>query len=244
MTANQIELTVFTKDGGPLTKTIRLGDDGKPISDSTKCKMAKGSARREFVDRVEGLAALIAGLASNQAIALGALRPDLGDRVGVTTKDKLNGEHVDLIARTANDIIYQKNKACFGLFDLDQKGMPPEVRERIKAVGYWKVLVEVLPELSCAARVIRTSTSAGLRRTDTGEVFTGSGGLHAYIIIKDGTDAERLLKTLQDRCWLAGLGWIWVSDLGTTIKEVDHRQHGLGVGAACVRGTASGRITA
>ena len=158
-------MTVFTKDGGPLTKTIRLGDDGKPISDSTKCKMAKGSASRVLVDGVEGLAALIAGLASNQAIALGALRPDLGDRVGVTTKDKLNGERVILIARTANDIIYRKDKACFGLFDLDQKGMPPEVRERIKDVGYWKVLVEVLPELAHAARVIRTSTSSGLRRT-------------------------------------------------------------------------------
>jgi hypothetical protein len=30
----KLELTVFTKDGGPLTKTIRLGIDGKPVSDS------------------------------------------------------------------------------------------------------------------------------------------------------------------------------------------------------------------
>jgi hypothetical protein len=214
-----IELTILTKDGGPLTKTIRLGVDGKPVSDSTQCKMAKGSARREFIDGVEGLAALIAGLASNQALALGVLRPDLGDSVGITTKGKLNGEHADLIARTGKDIIYRKDKACFGLFDLDQKGMPPEVKDRIKAVGYWNILVEVLPELAHAARVIRTSTSAGLMRTDTGEVFTGSGGLHAYIIIMDGTDFERFLKTLQDRCWLAGLGWIWVSDSGQLLMR-------------------------
>jgi hypothetical protein len=50
-------------------------------------------------------------------------------------------------------------------------------------------------------------------------VFAGSGGLHAYIIIMDGTDFERFLKTLQDRCWLAGLGWIWVSDSGQLLKR-------------------------
>ncbi|MGZ3361073.1 MAG: hypothetical protein ACXU84_17235, partial [Xanthobacteraceae bacterium] len=85
--------------------------------------------------------------------------------------------------------------------------------------GYWETLVGVLPELGPAAHVIRKSTSAGLRRTDTGEEITGSGGLHAYIAIKDGTDAERLLKTLHDRCWLKGLGWMWVSQSGQLLQR-------------------------
>ena len=66
---------------------------------------------------------------------------------------------------------------------------------------------------------MRTSTSAGLRCTDTGEEFAGSGGLHAYIAIKDGTDAERFLKTLHERCWLNGLGWMWLNAAGNLLER-------------------------
>ena len=64
-----------------------------------------------------------------------------------------------------------------------------------------------LPEFSTAGHLIRASTSAGLIRTDTGQVFGGSDGLHVYVLIKDGTDAVRFLSALHERCWQAGLGW-------------------------------------
>ena len=130
-----IKLTVFTKaDGGILTKRIRLGDDGKAASDSRECKMARGSARRVQVGGVEQLAELICSLRSDQAIALGVLRPDLSDEVAITTKDKLNGNQVDLIARTASDIIYKKDTASFVLLDFDLKGMPSEVEKTNRGV--------------------------------------------------------------------------------------------------------------
>ena len=51
-------------------------------------------------------------------------------------------------------------------------------------------------------------------RTDTGEKFAGSGGLHVYVTIKDGADAVRFLTTLHARCWLAGFGWMVVGRAG------------------------------
>ena len=58
-----------------------------------------------------------------------------------------------------------------------------------------------------------------MRRIDTGEQFAGSGGLHVYPLIKDGTDFRRFLKSLNDRCWLAGLGWITLSSAGSYLDR-------------------------
>src|SRR5262252_3432871 len=41
-----LEITLFAKDGGPLTKRITLGKDGTPHSDSSACCMAHGEAKR------------------------------------------------------------------------------------------------------------------------------------------------------------------------------------------------------
>ena len=77
------------KTGGPLTKRITLTADGKIASDGSACTMARGRAKRERIDGLGELAALIEGLTSKQAIALGALRDELPDEVGIVTKAAL-----------------------------------------------------------------------------------------------------------------------------------------------------------
>ena len=212
-----VQLTVFTKTKGPLTKRIALAADGSIVSDGSACTMAHGRACRKRIDRIEQLAELINELKSNQAIALGALRSDLPDEVEVATKRKLNGEP-GVIARSTADIIYEKSQPALVLFDLDTKGMPAEVAARL-ASGYWEALTAVAPALGSAARVIRRSTSAGLVNTATGEAFPGSGGLHGYVIANDGADVERFLAALHERCWLAGLGWMVVGKAGQLLER-------------------------
>ena len=140
------------------------------------------------------------------------------------TKEKiaeLNGAaRPDIIARTGANIVYAAGKPALVLLDYDRKGMPPQVAAELKRRGdFWKALVSVLPELADAARVTRLSTSAGLYRNDTGEPLPESGGMHGLVAIEDGTDAERFLKTLHDRCWLAGLGWMMVSANGALLER-------------------------
>ena len=61
---------------------------------------------------------------------------------------------------------------------------------------------------------MRASTSAGIFNRETGERFPGSGGLHVYLFVKDGSDIPRFLEALQKRAWLAGYGWIMVGGRG------------------------------
>jgi hypothetical protein len=206
-----LEITVFSKAGGPLTKEISLAKDGTVISDGSACVMSSGEAERVCVAGVEEFAALIGGLRPNQAIALGTLRGGVGNKVEVVTKIKLNGvAQPNIIARTSADIIY-RTEPTFALLDFDSKGMPAEVKAKIKAVGgFWPALLTVLPALCDVACVTRRSTSAGLIRSDTKKQLPGSDGLHVYVTVQDGTDIERFLKTLHDRCWLAGFGWTMV----------------------------------
>ena len=85
--------------------------------------------------------------------------------------------------------------------------------------GVWPALTSVLPDLATAGRVTRKSTSAGLSRSDTGERLAGSNGEHLYILVTNGADAERFLRTLHDRCWLAGFGWMMVGTGGQLLDR-------------------------
>jgi hypothetical protein len=62
-----VEVTVFTKTNGPLSKHIELSADGKIVNDSSMCGMANGTARRVNIDSVQALAGLISGMHPNEA---------------------------------------------------------------------------------------------------------------------------------------------------------------------------------
>jgi hypothetical protein len=106
------------------------------------------------------------------------------------------------------------------LIDFDQKGMPAHVAERINDLGgVWPALVRVIPALADTSRVLRPSSSAGLQDAQTGARLPGSGGVHVFVGIRDGADAERFLKVLHARCWLAGLGWSMVGAGGQLLDR-------------------------
>jgi len=218
------EITRLASSSGVLTKRISLNGDGSLKSDGSACLMAIGAAERLRLPNVEAFAAAISGLGSSEAIALGSLRDGLPEKVQVTTARKLselNGAAPpDLIARTAGQITYRPSQLSLALIDIDTKGMPQAVADRIaKAGGYWPALTSVVPALADVARVVRTSTSSGITRTHTGEPLKGSNGAHVFLVVKDGADVERFLRTLHDRCWLAGFGWCMVGAGGQLLER-------------------------
>jgi hypothetical protein len=219
-----VAITLFRKKGGPLTKRIRLDSNGHIISDGSECRMSAGTAERMRLDDIAALGKVIEGLQPSEAIALGALAPDLPDQVEVVTKHKfaaINGmPRPDLIARSREAIFYIPDRPVFVLLDHDPKGMPAEIAQWMKANrGFWRTMVLVFPQLQTIARLGRRSTSAGIARKDTGEQFAGSGGVHLYLVIKDGADAIRFLTTLHERLWLAGYGWCVVSKSGQLLER-------------------------
>jgi hypothetical protein len=214
-----MEITGFTNASGPLTKRIWLEPDGALKSDGSACIMTRGHAQRVRVADVGALAGVIEHVRPDQALALGALRHDLPDRVEIVTKKQLatNGS---AIARTSLNISYRKDEPAVALADHDRKGMPQHIAEELhNRGGLWPTLITIVPDLASAAHVTRWSTSSGLFRIDTGEQLAGSGGLHEYIFVKDGSDTERFLKTLHRRCWLAGFGWFIVGAGGQLLER-------------------------
>jgi hypothetical protein len=214
--SSDIEFTVFSKCGGALTKRIELLKDGSLVRDGSECKMSVGWGYRTQIPDLHAFAAKLMQLRSYQAIALGVLRDGLPDKVKVITKEKLNGQ-ANTIARTQDYIVYRENHPALVLLDFDRDGMPRAVAERAK--DFWQALIEVLPALRNAKSLIRPSTSSGLSRSDTGKRFPDSGGWHSYVVARDGTDAERFLATLHDRCWLNGLGWIKLGAAGQKLER-------------------------
>jgi hypothetical protein len=218
------EFTAISKSNGPLTKRIKLSEDGKICHDSSACIMVSGWARRWRSDGVVDFAELINRLDPNEAIALGSLKAELPDEVEIVTKkrlDEINGAAAPkLVARTSSHIQYRAGHPALALIDIDRKGIPPAAEQEVKRLGgFREALLKVLPELRTAASVIRPSTSSGLRRSDTGERLSGSGGAHWFVLVKDGADIERFLKTFHQRCWLHGFGWLEVSASGQLLER-------------------------
>jgi hypothetical protein len=220
-----IEITRLEKVGGPLTKRISLSSDGGLISDGSACLMSRGRAQRVRLALGE-IADLIQSLGSHEAIALGSMRRDLSNYVRVVTQNQLahlNGTKpppANTIARTGDYILYEAERPALALIDVDTKGMPDTIRARIKeAGGLWSALVSVLPEMETTGRIVRRSTSTGIIRTDTGAALPGSNGLHIYLHAQDGADIERFLRTLHERCWLAGYGWHMVGAGGQLLDR-------------------------
>jgi hypothetical protein len=90
-----IEITRFRKEGGPLTKSIRLDHAGHVVSDASACLMATGEAERIQLGGITDLGALIEGFHADEALALGALRQrDLPGHRHLAM-DRNSGQHRD-----------------------------------------------------------------------------------------------------------------------------------------------------
>jgi hypothetical protein len=215
------QITLITKSGAHpiLSKRIYLDADGSVHSDGSQCLMAEGTATRVSAATATELAEHISACGSNQAIALGALKVGCAGPVPVTAPRKLEA-NPGAITRSREFIDYRSGESAWALIDFDKKGMPAAVAANVDAAGgNWKALLTVAPGLARAARVSRSSTSAGLFRIDTGEQMRGSGGVHHYILVKDAGDIERFLQDLHDRCWLHGLGWHLIGAAGQLLER-------------------------
>ena len=79
-----------------------------------------------------------------------------------------------------------------------------------------KALNSVMPE---CARVVRPSTSFGLRNKETGQAFPSAGGLHTYMLLAQQSDAPRFIRALHKRSWLKGHGWGVSSACGSFLER-------------------------
>jgi hypothetical protein len=206
-----------------MTKFIKLGKDGRPVSDGSSCFMVEGTAETVTLNDAAALAAMIGSCRSPQALSLGVVKPEYQNGatpIPVVTKAALATAPPGTIARTKEHFEFPAGQPGPMLLDHDLKGMPAEVAAKIAAAGgYWPALCTVVPEFAGAERVSRASTSAGLSNAKTGEAFPGSGGRHDYVMVEDASDIPRAIRALADRATLMGFGWAWVSAAGAILDR-------------------------
>lgn len=225
------EFTMFVKPpkDGPLSKRIKL-DGRELVSDGSACVMGEGDAVQVKLDGIEDFAKLLNAFSSQHALALGRLpdrvlpatppAPGAAAPVVKVVSERNLGAHPGAIARNKKTLTFAQGEQALALIDYDQKGMPQAVRERIEhAGGVWEALEQATPELKNVARVIRPSTSSGISRSDTGQQFPSSGGVHVYLLVSDGSDIPRFIAALHDAMWLAGLGWYVIAKDGSLLER-------------------------
>ena len=141
---------------------------------------------------------------------LGQLKPEDandGKPVSVITEKKLVSLKTTLKATVARTLNFFAFPATLHLMmvDFDRKGMPPEIAARIDAAGgAEKLLQEIFPELAACGRIIRSSASSGL--SVDGVRVEGSGGIHIYYLVADGSDIPRTIEAMHKRLVNRGLG--------------------------------------
>ena len=162
MSSLALEITVFKKSAGVLSKTIAAAVDGSPVSDGSACRMSSGEAKRmPLPGGAQALAELIDNMASDEALSLGRLVSGVGKSAPVTTVSRLRSAPEGTIARSLDFLEFMENTPAFMLLDIDRKGMPQAVADRIKAAGG---VVPLLTELFPALMKAPASSARRLQR--------------------------------------------------------------------------------
>ena len=175
-------ITRFEKPAsdGPMTKRIWPDVNGELASDGGGGGMWRGKAEVITVEGAAGLAEAIGACKSQQAFAMGIVKPELAgvrDEIRAWgTKKVLTAAPPGTIARKRRNISGSRpdsqarccstttRRGCLG----KRRVEPPPA-----AGGFREAVIDVAPGLAEAAWVVRASTSAGLVDTTDGEGFPG-----------------------------------------------------------------------
>jgi hypothetical protein len=173
----------FTKfanaDNRPLSKGIYLKDGD--VEKESQGSMRRGEAFAMSVSTCAEMATVLDGLKSHEILTLGTIKHR---QVNVITKseyaklleDNPERSH-EFIARSKEHVVFEQGKPSWMLLDIDRKGMPPAVADRIDAAGgVWRLLKQVFPALDGVGYIERASTSSGIYHGLNRTEYPGSGG--------------------------------------------------------------------
>ena len=198
----RFSFSLFTKDGGILTKKISLS--GSQIKkDASQCFLSSGEVETCNLTLAE-FPAFLRRIKPNQAIANGICKADTSRVVS----GKQYNSQPNTITRGLENFKYPKGPGI-GLLDIDMpEGSTLTVKEIID------MLAGIFSEFAKAGFASSPSTSSCIYNKE-GEQLRGEGsGRHIYIVARNASDLPRFGKVLFKRAWLNGHGFITISKSG------------------------------
>lgn len=191
-----MKLTIITNGDGLLTK--RITHDGGKLHKETFANIQHGTAKRIECNSFGELRTVFEGLRHDQAIVHCPHNHEY-DLVPLTTKAKVgNGK----IARSNEFFDYAQGESVPMSFDYDGD-------ERITRDQWLENAKRVCAAFENVGVVVMPSSSGSIYKD--GELVGDSTGMRIIVGVQDASDIPRASKALAARCWLAGLGNIFIS---------------------------------
>ncbi len=216
---DRFEITLVASSRGDVSKTISLGPDGQLVAVSGDSRIPFGSMHRWRLPSLAHFGRKIDKLHGSWAIALGQMRADLPKKAPLVVKEMLP-ESPGHVARSRQYLVSEEGQRGLLLLDHDTKKQPPSIGRRLLELGGFGAALALLdPQLAHVGYVERRSTSSGVYNAITGERFPDSGGLHRYLLAKDGADRQRYLNLLAQIGWLHGLSYYYIGEAGQLLER-------------------------
>jgi hypothetical protein len=190
----------------PVTKRLRLADDGSIEKTSTASMLYDGAITRlectpaEFIRTLQSIGA-------NDCLSYGIPVNAQATQVTTQRKFKAAGQPVHMAPRTAEAMAWPRGPGVM-LIDYDPEDIalsPQQLRG---------ALYQCCPALQDSAHVWAASTSSCLVNKTTGQEVRGIEGQRVYVFAADATDIPRAAAVLAKRAWLNGYGYIKISKDG------------------------------
>lgn len=203
-------ITKYTSATGPVVKRFTLvGDQIETVS---KAQIYKGQACTRQANDPSELKDLLDSLDANEAVGLGVLAT-ANKSVPLVTKGALRAGAVS----RSKEFLCHNEGAGWGLLDVDTKDLPPSVYANLNGEDIVANIFRVVPELEEVSHLIRPSSSAGITKPDG--TVRQSTGTHVFIRLEYAPHLPRILQTMHDQCWIAGLGYMKLSKAGHMLER-------------------------
>jgi hypothetical protein len=190
----------------PVTKRLRLADDGSIEKTSTASMLYDGTITRMECTPAQFIKTLQA-IGANDCLSYGIPINAQATQVTTQRKFKAAGQPMNMAPRTAEAMAWPQGPGVM-LIDYDPEDItlpPTQLRD---------ALYQCCPALQVAAHVWAASTSSCLINRTTGQEIRGIKGQRVYVFAADATDIPRAAAVLAKRAWLNGFGYIKISKSG------------------------------
>lgn len=185
--------------------------DGDRVAVQPAGALVAGHAERIEVATLEEFAALLASLASNQALTYGVAEVDSAP-IYSRAKWRELGRPDDALTRTKDAFAWPRGAGIL-LADYD----PDKGGEALSPEDLNATLFDAVPGLATAARVEWFSASSLIYQDD--REVRGISGQRRYWMAKDATDIPRAAEALEVYLWAAGHGHIEISSSGAMLPR-------------------------
>lgn len=201
-----VAFTVFTREGGLLTKTIRPDGNGGIIKEPA-AQMTAGTAETVSLPFSE-FGTFLRSLKHKQAISHGVCGRDHANIVSTAKFTEQPGT----ICRK-KEFFHYSGGWGIGMFDHD----PKPGRDALSPAQLFDAVSAVWPAFADLPKVVTGSTSSYIFGP-SGEPLAGRGsGFHAYFPFRPAWALPDLAERLFRRLWLTGHGYIFPSRAGSML---------------------------